>query len=524
MSHRATPFFSLIGSSLLVCATSSAGLTAAQWKEDLVTLRSAVSEHPAPFRKIPKAEFDRQADAVAADLPKLQDYQVIARMAALIALLGDGHSRLRLPMVKGAELFGSHSKIKEAKVAPFGYFPIRLTQTADGLLVTRTTPEQQDLLGAELTGIGEHSIAEVDAAISPMVHADNPFAKSYLIPDFMVIPEILAAAQILPLADHGLLKFRLANGENLSRDLAAVHDSAPTKWIELRKIDRPAPETRLRITRLPNGIIVAHLAEILSDPHETVQEFSEKVFAAVERISGAVLVLDLRNNPGGDNTLDDAIVRGAIRSKRVWEPGRFFVLINPGTFSAASNLVSLLDRWTPAIFVGEPTGGAPNSYGDPKRTVLPNSGLTLQVSSLYWQLSSPKDQRNATEPLLPAKLTVASVRAHKDVALELINSLTEKPATTSGNFSGQLAISGQRVDLAFKLTKEGVWLDLPAVQISGKQLDQGRQHDGLVTGTLTLDGHHLLVHGRLTGRHFVGWMGFDGRPYAFVTEQSAANR
>jgi len=257
MSRRTTPFFILIGSSLLVSAISSAGLTAPQWKEDVVTLRSAVSEHPAPLRKTPKAEFDRQADALVADLPKLQDYQVIARMAALVALLEDGHSRLRLPMVKEAELFGSHSKIKEAKVSPFGYFPIRVTQTADGLLVTRTASEEKDLLGAELTGIGEHSIAEVEAAVLPTVHADNPFAKSYLMPDFMVISEILAAVRILPLANHGLWKFRLANGEDLSRDFPPVHDSAPMKWIELRRIDRPAPESRHWIMRLPNGIIAA---------------------------------------------------------------------------------------------------------------------------------------------------------------------------------------------------------------------------------------------------------------------------
>ena len=54
--------------------------------------------------------------------------------------------------------------------------------------------------------------------------------------------------------------------------------------------------------------------------------------------------------------------------------------------------MTLLERWTPATFVGEPTGDPPNGYGDPKRTVLPNSGLTVQVSTLYWQVSNPKDR------------------------------------------------------------------------------------------------------------------------------------
>ena len=98
--------------------------------------------------------------------------------------------------------------------------------------------------------------------------------------------------------------------------------------------------------------------------------------------------------------------------------------------------MTLLERWTPAIFVGEPTGDPPNGYGDPKRTVLPNSGLTVQVSTLYWQVSNPKDKRDAIAPLIPAAPTIASVGAHRDVALEVVKSLLDKPTSTNGTFAG----------------------------------------------------------------------------------------
>jgi len=90
---------------LLLAAVPVRALTPEQWREDLVTLRAAIAAHPDPFRKTSKAAIDQAADALAAELSTLQDYQAVARMAGLVAMLGDGHSRLRLPMAQGADLF-----------------------------------------------------------------------------------------------------------------------------------------------------------------------------------------------------------------------------------------------------------------------------------------------------------------------------------------------------------------------------------------------------------------------------------
>ena len=68
-----------------------------------MVLRSAIAAHPEPFRKTSKAALDEAADALAAELPTLKDYQVVARMAALVAMLWghSNHSRLQLPMAEG---------------------------------------------------------------------------------------------------------------------------------------------------------------------------------------------------------------------------------------------------------------------------------------------------------------------------------------------------------------------------------------------------------------------------------------
>ena len=488
-----------------------------------MVLRGAIAAHPEPFRKTSKAALDQAADALAAELPTLKDYQVVARMAALVAMLGDGHSRLRLPMAEGADLFGHHTEIHPAKIEPFGYFPIRLIRTADGVVVTRATHEHKDLLGAQLVGIGDTSLADLEAALRPIVQGDNPQSRDYLSPSFIVVPELLAAAGIGPMGDRFTWRFRLTGGKEISPELVAIHDSAAQQWDALDEIAKPAPDSRHWITKLPHGVIHARLTDILNDPHETIAQFAETLFATVDATPAATLALDLRDNRGGDNTLDDAIVRGAIRAKRLWEPGRFFVLINPGTFSAASNLVTLLERWTPAIFVGEPTGDPPNGYGDPKRTVLPNSGLTVQVSTLYWQVSNPKDKRDATAPLIPAAPTIASVGAHRDVALEVVKSLLDKPTSANGTFAGQCDISGQMIKVSFDMTKDRLLLNVPALKIANQPLQNLERHDETLSGKVMLGDQALFLRGRMTGPRLVGWIDFGGRPFAFAAELASPN-
>ena len=109
--------------------------------------------------------------------------------------------------------------IHRAKIEPFGNFPIRLIRTADGLVVTRATHEHKDLLGAQLVGIGDTSLADLEAALRPIVQGDNPQSRDYLSPSFIVVPEfLLAAAGIGPMGDRFTWRFRLTGGEgNIAR-------------------------------------------------------------------------------------------------------------------------------------------------------------------------------------------------------------------------------------------------------------------------------------------------------------------
>ena len=75
------------------------------------------------------------------------------------------------------------------------------------------------------------------------------------------------------------------------------------------------------------------------------------------------LVLDLRQNPGGDNTTTGRC-SSSVGDFAARHPGELRVLIDRVTFSAAANLATDIERRTDAVFVGEPMGGGLNFWDD----------------------------------------------------------------------------------------------------------------------------------------------------------------
>ena len=80
------------------------------------------------------------------------------------------------------------------------------------------------------------------------------------------------------------------------------------------------------------------------------------------------------------------------------------------------------------IFVGEPTGNTPSQYGDSKRYVLPNSRLTVRLSSVYWRDSTVDESRPWVAPDLSTPLSSSDYLANRDPALARILSY-QVPAT-----------------------------------------------------------------------------------------------
>jgi hypothetical protein len=76
---------------LVFSSSTIAGLTAEQWKADLAQMNERVrEEHLEPFHSLTEAEWERMLERLGKDIPTLSDTQIMARMAIMVAAIGDG--------------------------------------------------------------------------------------------------------------------------------------------------------------------------------------------------------------------------------------------------------------------------------------------------------------------------------------------------------------------------------------------------------------------------------------------------
>ena len=146
----------------------------------------------------------------------------------------------------------------------------------------------------------------------------------------------------------------------------------------------------------------------------------DQVFALVDSTPGARLVIDLRENQGGNGGLNRYPVQQILRRPALDRPDRLFVIIGRRTFSAGQQFTNLLEAWTQATLVGEPTGQQPSQYGDHRPLVLPDSHLTIQISTVFHQAPNEFDRRPFVPPAIYTPLTSTDYRIGVDPALAAI--------------------------------------------------------------------------------------------------------
>src|SRR2546430_12521 len=115
----------------------------------------------------------------------------------------------------------------------------------------------------------------------------------------------------------------------------------------------------------PSRTLYACMRGVLPVPRSATNRSQwDRLFALADSVSPARLVLDIRENTGGNGGLNRYPVQQLLRRPTLDRPDRLFVIIGRRTFSAGQQFTNLLEAWTQATFVGEPSGQRPSQYGD----------------------------------------------------------------------------------------------------------------------------------------------------------------
>jgi hypothetical protein len=407
-------------------------LTDADWRADIEAAAAAIREfHPRPFRTTSAATFQEQLDALIADVPGLSDKEVVVRLAALVALIDDGHTRLSIPRQHpaiGLEFGHRPTPGPDHAMLEFRQLPVAFEKFDDGIFVIAAREDLKGLVGDRLDAIGGANADDAFAAVQAITFAENSQLEALMGVDRLSLPEALAALGISRSAEEVTLTLVSPEGVRSQKAIAPM-GPGPFTWNDAFA-DRPPQlrhkhgEKKFWSEYVPTENFVYMQMDEISDDKVSMAEFvNSSLQTAVEH--NAKLVIDIRNNFGGSGGLNKTLVMSLIQNNELNQYDRTFVLIGRRTFSAAQMLVNELEQYTRVTFVGEPTGSRPDHFGDPKKIRLVHSGLTLRVSRLHWSSYTAFDEREATHPDFLTTWTSEAYFGGQDPALDRALSLQD---------------------------------------------------------------------------------------------------
>lgn len=380
----------------------------AAWTEDTLHFVAEHERlHPDPWFGCPQEAFEQAVDAFLGGLEGQRESERIAGFLRLVARLSqqgrDGHS-LAWPMASRT-------------------LPLQVYGFADGWFVVDAP--QAEHIGARLVSLGGVPVEEACGRLGPLLTADNEWNRREKLALALVTLDLLDGVGLaegperarVVLERDGASAEALLEGEPADPHRlfgrAVLPPRGGAAWLEGR--ERFFHWQVLE----PERALYVQFNEVRAQDARgrTLEDYAREMRTTFEERGLARLVLDVRANGGGDNTTFGPLI-AALQSPPFDRPGVLFGLIGRGTFSAAGNFATVLERDTPAILVGEPTGGGPNQYGDARDVRLPNHPtLLVRISTRYHQFGPADDPRLAVEPDLAVPLTSADYFAGRDPVL-----------------------------------------------------------------------------------------------------------
>ena len=351
--------------------------------------------HPDVDHEVPLADLRAEAADLAARAPAISRDELLVGLLRLTTLgERDGHGGIFL-----------HDP---SHATPFTFFPLRVYDFADGVHVVADVAGGAQV-GKRVTAIDGVPLARVVEQVRPLIPRDNASTIRLLLPEYLVCAEVLRGLGIV----EGAATYSFADGSSVTLEptvaygLGTALHPLPTRKPQLLYRNLQQPFVLAPLEKGRSLYLGFHM--VASPP----QPLLDRILRAARKPGFRRLVIDVRHNGGGNNTtywpLLDLINQKPLR-------GKVAVLLGRMTFSAAGNFVAAVDHQTKARLVGEPSGGAPNQWGDRQAIDLPVAGLTAYVAG-YWVEVAPRDKRQAVQPDVRVEPAVADFLAGRDPVL-----------------------------------------------------------------------------------------------------------
>lgn len=400
-------------------------LSREQARHDLDALVYTLSEvHPDMFHALSQDRFFKAVEQAATSLPdSLTTLELYRRAAPLVAMLGDGHTNLHFPF---NDVFTETLRRLPLAVSVMPDYTLRVRYCIDNLIPA----------GAEVLSVGGVPAREMLERMTAFEAGERDFFRLERVNgDFAALFQMLYAADAYDVAYR-------ADGE---RTVRQVRLEATTTEEIRKRTTRPqqAAGADYSYSILPGGDVAVMDFRRFADAAR-MEAFADSMFTDLRAKGIRRLVIDIRENGGGNSAVGDALLRylsprpfaqmskvvarvtpttlrlteladatpgwyyydgeeSSLIQPRTPEEGHYdgevYLLTSHHTFSSAASFAWAFKQFGMGTVVGEETGGMNVCFGDVVSYRLPVSGLTCSISyKRFYQYGADDTDIHGTLP------------------------------------------------------------------------------------------------------------------------------
>lgn len=362
------------------------------------------------------SQFIAAAKTLHDAIPASTDAEVLVGLMRLLASLSDGHSGIYGP--------DSDTPLD----IDLATLPLKFYVFDEGTYIVDGIGAAAELAGSRVLKFGDLSAEDTLQRLSEYRGVDNPMTWQWMGPQFY-LGRTLMLQQVgaITSTESVTLTLRDAAG-NVSVQKIDSGD------FDIRRKLRPSPaaqgEVPLYLTNVDTNYWMQSFPEhravyfqfnkVRNGDDQSIEEFAAQLAERLIKEETKNLIIDVRHNNGGNNSLVRPLIRASVAFENAARGNKIYVITGRNTFSAAQNFINRTERWTDAIFVGEPSSSSPNFVGEETNLLLPYSRIRGSISTRFWQDSDPDDQRAWITPAVPVKPTAAAYFSNEDAAMDAI--------------------------------------------------------------------------------------------------------
>lgn len=278
------------------------------------------------------------------------------------------------------------------------HLPISFKYIEGGYYVVGCSTVNSSLIGKQVLEINGYKIEDVLSKLSKLSSKEN---SEVLLLDLERFLTSTKALRYYGFSDSNTFEVKTTDNRFcINADEDPIDKSFnPLRWKEEDLKDPTYSGNEIYQFRLIGNTLLFQYNECDNYGHTDIElsEFKKKLLDSFSNVSN--IVVDLRQNYGGDTGIMDDVFKSFPKNKEI------YVVMGREVFSSAMHHLMYLKLERNAVLIGENAGQRPNRFGDRKDIVLPNSKIMVACSYKYFELL-PGQDIDVIEPDIRIPVTI----------------------------------------------------------------------------------------------------------------------